>query len=310
MIITNSEYRKLTESDILVCALGYEARSWFLLEQNLSTRTKENTLIFCLERQQRQASHVFKEIKKRKIEVMEGNYNELNVVIARFLDFLNITSKKYENLNLHFDYSSMPRSWYCSFPLILSKYVSNEKKASFWYVPGDYPYKYNNYPSAGIDTISVFSGLSLPTVDIKRFHIIGLGYDYIRTETMISIIEPENLVSCYAYNPLDSSTKESAYTVNKSIIERSLISVALPIDNFSGIVDKLCELVYEFMLSGQVVIVPDGPKPLIMAMSLIPDIIKKDGITCLHISRNSIHYNKIDVDPRKDEIYGFQILCG
>lgn len=55
----------------------------------------------------------------------------------------------------------------------------------------------------------------------------------------------------------------------------------------SGMVDKLCELVYDQMQSGQVIIIPDGPKPLIMAMSLIPDIVKKDGVTCLHISRNT-----------------------
>jgi len=167
---------------------------------------------------------------------------------------------------------------------------------------------YSNYPSAGIDSISVFSGLSLPAVDIKRFHIIGLGYDNIRTETMISIIEPESLISCYAYNPLDSETKKGAYEANKNIFIRSLFSAALPIDNFRGIVDKLCELVFDLTQNGQVIFVPDGPKPLIMAMSLIPGIIEKKGITCLHILRNNTLFSKIDVESREDEIYGFQVL--
>jgi len=304
MTIENKQYKKLKENDLFVCALGYEIRSWFLLEQNLSTRNKENTFIFCLERH-KQANDIFNEIEKRQIKVINSEYNMGNTWKDQLSNFLQIFSQN--NENIHFDYSSMPRSWYCFFPLMLNELICEEKKALFWYVSGDYPNEYNNFPSAGIDSISVFSGHAFPSVDKKRFHIIGLGYDYIRTETMISIIEPECLISCYAYNPLNRETKENAFTANKRIVDRSFISAALPIDNFRGIVDKLCELVYDLTQNGQVIIVPDGPKPLILAMSLIPDIIKKNDITCLHISRNSIHFNKIDVRPRKDEIYGFQL---
>jgi len=307
MTITNNMYHELNEDDLLICTLGYETRSWFLLEQNLKTRKKENTFVFCLEKH-KQSKQILGVIAEREIALVDVDYDGFNPVKSQLLDFLKAASEQHENLSIHFDYSSMPRSWYCSFPLMLSEIIGKEKIASFWYISGDYPNESDNFPSAGIDSISVFDGLSLPSVDVKRFHIIGLGYDYIRTETMISIIEPESLVSCYAYNPLAMETKESAYKANRSIIDRSLLSVALPIDNFCGIVDKLCELVYDFMQSGQVVIIPDGPKPLIMAMSLLPSIIKKDGLTCLHISRNSNHHNKIDVIPRKNEIYGFQIL--
>jgi len=306
MLIKNNIYQELSESDLLICVLGYETRSWFLLEKNLANRKKENTLVFCLDKH-KQSTNILAEIEKRQIELVEISYDNFNSARAELLKFIKTSFEQLENLNIHIDYSSMPRSWYCSFPLALRKFITNGEKVSFWYVSGDYQEESNDFPSAGIDAISVFSGLSLPSVDIKRFHIIGLGYDSIRTETMISIIEPESLVSCYAYNPLAIETKESAYNANKSIIDRSLLSVALPIDNFSVVVDKLCELVYDFMQSGQVVVVPDGPKPLIMAMSLLPDIIKKDGLTCLHISRNSVHHNKIDVTPRRDEIYGFQI---
>ena len=195
--------------------------------------------------------------------------------------------------------------WYCSLPLLIDEFASDNIHAFFWYVSGDYP---DEYPSAGIDSISVFAGLSLPAVDVNRYHIVGLGYDNIRTETIVSIIEPESLISCYAYNPLAIETKENAYEINKKIIGRSLLSVALPIDNFSGMVDKMCELVYGQVPNSQVIMVPDGPKPLIMAMSLIPEMTKKDGVTCLHVSRNTEHYSRIDVVPRKNEIYGFQVL--
>lgn len=306
MIVNNGVYKELTADDLLICAIGYEPRSWYLLEQNLATRNKENTLVFCLEKQRR-AHCIFDKMQKEQIKVVECEYNSIADAKTQLLNFIQTYYVNSEKQAAHLDYSSMPRSWYCSFPLALNKSKNGDKKANFWYVPGDYPNKYSHYPSAGIDSISVFSGLVLPVINKKRFHIIGLGYDYIRTETMISIIEPDNLISCYAYNPLNSATKDSAFKANKRIIDRSLLSVSLPIDNFSGIVAKLCELVFDLTQSGQVVIVPDGPKPLIMAMSLLPDITNKNEVTCLHISRNSIHYNKINVRPREGEIYGFQL---
>jgi hypothetical protein len=309
MTIRNSKYGKLEENDLLICAMGYEARSHYLLEQNLATRNKFNTLVFCLERHEHDHA-IFDEIEKKQIKVVKSEYNGANDIKKQLTDFIENDPPKNE-MNIHFDYSSMPRSWYCSFPFMLSEHkqlVNDEKPASFWYVSGDYPEKYTNYPSAGIDSFYVFNGSSLPAVDIKRFHIIGLGYDNVRTETVITIIEPESLISCYAYNPRDSETLESARKKNKRIIDNSLLSVALPLDNFSAIVDKLRELVFNLTQNGQIVFVPDGPKPLIMAMSLVPGIVKKNGITCLHISRNNSLPNKVDVKPRKDEIYGFQML--
>jgi hypothetical protein len=307
MRIRNRTYQELTKSDVLICALGYESRSWFLLEQNFDTRTKENTLIFCFEKH-KNVHALLNKIASKQIRVVESNYSDVNHAKQQLENFLQTISCQQEKLKIHFDYSSMPRSWYCSFPFVTSESFELGEEVLFWYVSGDYPDTYTNYPSAGIESISVFSGLALPAVDIKRFHMVGLGYDNIRTETVISITEPESLIACYAYNPKNSETKESAYKANKRVIDRALISVALPTDNFRGSVDMLCELVYNFLRDGQVILVPDGPKPLIMAMSLVPHIINKNGLTCLHISRNSNHYSKIDVKPRESEIYGFQVL--
>jgi hypothetical protein len=306
MIIKNNKYNKLKENDLLICAIGYESRSWFLLEQNFATRNDKNTLVFFFEKHE-QAYNIFYEIKNKQIKIVDSKYNDIDNIKDNIIKFVNNSPKEHE-MNIHIDYSSMPRTWYCSFPFMSNDLVKDEKPVSFWYVSGNYPEKYSSFPSAGIDSISVFSGLSLPAIDIKRFHIIGLSYDNIRTETMVSIIEPESLISCYAYNPRDRETKKSVCEANKNIIIRSLFSAALPIDNFRGIVDKLCELVFDLTQNGQVIFVPDGPKPLIMAMSLMPDIIEKNGITCLHILRNNTCFSKIDVKPREDEIYGFQVL--
>ena len=307
MRIRNETYKELTDNDVFVSALGYESRSWFLLEQNLYTRNKDNTLIFCFEKH-RNVGAVLTEIEKKQIRIIDCSYCDVSHAKSQLERFVQTISDQCDNFSIHFDYSSMPRSWYCSFPLMVSEFSESVKDVIFWYVSGDYPDTYTNYPSAGIESISVFSGLALPAVDIKRFHIVGLGYDNIRTETVISIIEPESLIACYAYNPRNSETKDSAYKANRKVIDRALLSVALPTNSICGMVDMLCELVYNSMQDGQVVLVPDGPKPLIMAMSLIPSIINRNGLTCLHISRNTNHYSKIDVKPRVGEIYGFRVF--
>lgn len=51
-------------------------------------------------------------------------------------------------------------------------------------------------------------------------------------------------------------------------------------------VARLCEVAYEYLPLGDVVLVPDDPKPLIMAMSLVPQLLGKEGVVWMHVSRN------------------------
>jgi hypothetical protein len=74
--------------------------------------------------------------------------------------------------------------------------------------------------------------------------------------------------------------------VNKHIIEQALSFVSLCTDDFKHMVARLCEIAYEYLPLGDVVLVPDGPKPLIMAMSLVPQLLGKEGVVCMHVSRN------------------------
>jgi hypothetical protein len=307
LIIKNKDYAKLNATDLLICALGYEPRSCFLFEENIDSRNRENTLVFRLDKGKHMQKCLAK-IKNKEIQLIDCEYKDSEKVYQCICNFLKSKSQITNKTSLYIDYSSMPRSWYCPLPVSLSNSFHENIDTTFFYVAGDYPDKSENYPTAGIDSISVFSGLSLPAVDIKRFHIMGLGYDRIRTETVKSIIEPDLLITCYVYNPIDINSKEKISKLNKDFIKKSLLTVALPINNFSCMVDKLCELVYDQVRDGQVIIIPDGPKPLIMAMSLIPELVKKNAITCLHISRNNICHNKIQVTPRKNEIFGFQVL--
>ena len=306
MQIRNINYQDLNAVDLLVFALGYETRSTYLYKKNKDTRNSKNTLAIWIDSEVCRENEV-NALRKEDISVIKCDYADHKKVCESILEFLEENFETDKLLNVHIDYSSMPRSWYCLIPRYIKEHCNRKHTIFFWYTAGNYPTSYKAFPSAGIDSISVFSGSSLPAVDIKRYHIMGIGFDNIRTETVKSIVEPDSLIVCYAYKE-NSDIKGQVYEVNQRTIQTATMSVALPINHFSGMVDRICSLTYELLSkNAQVILIPDGPKPLIMSMSLVPEIIGKPGVTCLHISRNSDHYSKVDVAPQKDEIYGFQI---
>ncbi len=306
MKFSNALYRELQSNDLLICTVGFEPRSYYLLETNIESRDEKNTLVFrlCPDEQVDRVSYLLNE---RNITQINCEYNESSKVIDEICTFIERFMQTNDLQNVYIDYSSMPRSWYCALPKRVSHYSSPDRNVAFLYTAGDYPYIYKDYPTSGIDSIHVFSGHTFPVVDIKRYHVMGLGFDKIRTETVKSIIEPDMLITCYTYNT-ENNIESEIRLKNENLINGSILTLALPISNFVGMIDKLCELVFDLTREGQVIIVPDGAKPLIMAMSLIPDIVNKIGVTCLHISRNCCLPYNVKVTPRENEIYGFYVF--
>ena len=85
--------------------------------------------------------------------------------------------------------------------------------------------------------------------------------------------------------------------VNQQSIEQAVSCVSMHTDDFSYMTARLCEIAIEYLPLGDVIFVPDGPKPLIMAMSLVPQLLGKKGVVCIRIARNSQCHELIDVKP-------------
>ncbi len=229
-------------------------------------------------------------------------YYEVQEKIKEFVQQRNTDN----NIIIHIDYSSMPRSWYCRIPETLEEVLQEEDKSFFWYVEGKYPEDYEEYPSAGIDSFSLFSGQPSLRTEAKRVHVIALSYDTIRTQAMITILDPDSFIVCNAYASKSREISDNVKQVNKDLLSQSSMVISLKIDDFAFMISKLCEMAYEYQPLGDVIFVPDGPKPLIFAISLIPKLVKREGVTCLHISRNQMHFNPINVLP-KDNVIGFSV---
>lgn len=288
----------ICNEDLFICAVGYEKRSFFLLKKFMEKIPKQNILIFCFEEFGKKYPDMYAEVEsmpqRRKVSYDSGDKVEKTIV-----DFLENKEKG----TAYIDYSSMPRNWYTCLPITLAKI--SRIKCIYLYVSGRYPGNYEAFPSAGINS---YSSVGTPSarVEKKRLHLIGLGYDVIRTKALISILDPDYFGVCYAHEENDREMIENVRNANNQIISQSVSQIRFYTNDFEFMIAKLSEVVRENLPLGDVILVPDGPKPLIMAMALIPQMLNKEGVICLFVSRNLTNYEPVDVEPT-DKVLGFSI---
>ena len=100
--------------------------------------------------------------------------------------------------------------------------------------------------------------------------------------------------------------------INKDIISRAIENILLPLVDFTFMLKELNEIIYEQVRYGQITVIPDGPKPLIFAMSLVALLNEANDVTCLHIMRNETlatsGSSKIPVTARENKIFGFEYV--
>ena len=310
MIIGNAqEYEKCFKaSDFYIFAIGYEHRSFYLLDYLLERFPLAKKLIFLLNDYTKYPHVVEKvaQLREKNIHFHEVDYLDGAIIQTIISDTVSLIKNEEKSISIHIDYSSMPRSWYCNMPITLSEVISEDDIVYFWYSEGEYPDSHEEYPSAGIDSFSLFSGKPSLRIDGDRIHVLALGYDLIRTQAILSITDPNYLVSCMAYDPKRKGFLKSLRDVNVSVLARSAMTLSLHVDDFEFMVSKMCETANELVSTGDVILIPDGPKPLIFAMSLVPYLLNKVGITCLHITRNKEHFSAVDVEPT-GVVCGFKV---
>jgi len=313
IFIENTTYNEehFNENDLYVFAIGYERRSFHLYDQVSLKSNSLNSLVFAFDDYEKYpcASRKISEIKTYNYQIDKVSYFDNQHVQKTIIDTIIDKIATRDSITVHIDYSSMPRSWYCRLPILLQNVLRKDDRVYFWYSEGEYPDSYEEYPSAGIEAFSFFSGKPSLQIDSNRVHILAIGYDVVRTEAIISITDPNFIAACYAYNPARKEFQERIKKVNKHLFSRAAMTLALRLDDFSFMVSKLRETANELLPTYDVILIPDGPKPLIFAISLVPDLLNKHGITCLHVARNKMHFKPINVIPT-GIIYGFSIRIG
>lgn len=300
--IQNEKYKDdiIQKNDIFVCAFGYEKRSLYLFDRIKSNIQNDNILAFFFD--DYSDKEKVNDLQKNEVNCIESAYNSGQSVQNAICKFVEKKKKENSELRVHIDYSSMPRNWYYNLPILMDKY---EVKTFFWYVVGKYPIDYTAYPTAGIDTYTIIGKPSLRT-EGRRLHVFGLSYDFIRTKAIISEIDPDSYITCNAFDYENVERGENVNELNQQIISKAVGELSFYYEDFSFMFSKLCEIAIEYSNIGSIIFVPDGPKPLIFAMSIVVLYLEKEGVSCVHIHRNDQCQNRVDVEPT-DIILGFSV---
>lgn len=300
---------EITEEDIFICAMGYETRSFYLWEKVHTKVLSKDNFVFVFEdydQHNDKTKNIVEKIKKNNLaSIIKANYEKGALVQSKIKEILKKKQQESKKVVMHIDYSSMPRSWYHLLPFFLQDLLREEDKLFFWYVAGKYPENYENSFDAGINSFKTFGYPSLRAE--KRQHILSLSYDKVRTQAILSILDPDEFVVCHAYDPYHKNVSDNVKKLNYNIVAQASMLISLHIDNFEFMISKLAEVALEFLSIGDVVFVPDGPKPLIFAMSLIPYYISKKGVSCLQITRNDLLYTPVDVEPT-NTVFGVEFI--
>ena len=294
---TNFEFSDITSDDIFICSVGYEERSYYLLNIFKEKIPEENMLVFSFDELVSKTNKPtrIKEENFGNIEKISSAYDQSDSFHKRVINFISSKIQSNQPTTIYIDYSYMPRLWYCKLPSLL-KALFKKEKIVFLYAEGIYHKDNCSYPSAGIASLVPYVGKPSLRTQLKRTHIIALSYDIIRTEGLISMLDPESIITCNAYDPEFKDIHEHILTINESVFSRADYSLSFHIDNFSFMVAKLCEVINENLPLGDVVIIPDGPKPLIFAISMASEIMKdKRGVTCMQILRNNLEDPVVEV---------------
>jgi hypothetical protein len=243
--------------------------------------------------------------KGADIEILPWGSSRESAYLVKCAEELSriFDARETESIEIHVDYSCMPRRWYCALPEIIAPHLQPKDRAFFWYTPGKY--EATSYPTAGTSDFVVFSGR--PTLSSSsRTHLFGLGFDRIRSQAIWSVLDPHNLVCFYADPAADPSYVDRVERDNREALNAAAYTFKVPFNDFVTTYSKLVSMVSQFRSTGDVVIVPDGPKPLVLASSIVPMCMDHPaGVVCFHVrKRQTENFTPVDV-PDLGEPVGF-----
>lgn len=293
--------------DILIVAIGYEDRSAHILNMVHDKSDFIVTVKFSdFQTKHERCPTTILCDGKSTYENINASYGDWSPIKNRISSIIGqVRKNKDRPINIHIDYSSMPRHWYCNLFIELCLSNENQNNTYFWYTHGVYEKELKNFPSAGINEIKLFSGKPSLSSTRPRTHVIGCGFDNVRTKGILTVLDPSSYVACYSYPQNDYENKRHVMAKNDEIIDLAEYSFWLPLDNFKILLLKILEVTNDLLNRGDVILVPDGPKPMILACSIIPALVPNlVGVTCLHASRHSSLFSPVNVIAT-DTISGF-----
>ena len=289
-------------SHILISVSGYESRATYLSKLAVidsKTPKFDHFLVFgfssMVDLPGRLANDSwYKEQGRPLIILGDDSIEEVFLTVEKKIaDFRALNPNRI--LHIHVDYSSMPRSWYCGLLQRIPGIISEQEFCTFWYSLGQYTKTQS--PTAGIDDFVCYSGK--PSLGAtRRQHIIGLGFDAVRTSAIFTVLDPQEVTTFYGVSSQLPEYRNRILRDNYAFFEPGRPSVELVIDDYLECYSKLRSIIRDAARFGDAIVVPDGPKPLVLAASTIVRDLDHQGIVCIHVRRRK------DKDAPAEDIQG------
>jgi hypothetical protein len=189
---------------------------------------------------------------------------------------------KSSSVRILVDYSCMSRIWYAA-ALNWARHtpVPSNIVVDFLYAVGEH--KNNISPVVIRDILSIPGCEGNPTPFSKSIGVFGLGFDNFATLCVLDRLEPD-VVYTYLANPAAfDDYPERARKLNEVIREKySRVNLELPLCSVERTYVSLTELISPHRSEADIVLVPMGPKPHVLAAILLS--MRFPGITCLDVS--------------------------
>ena len=293
---------------LFICAIGFEERSSYLLKKLFTEERIDQEKVLCFfftDNINEISNDNLEYANSKRISVYEINSSNHEQMIEQIKIKISKIADIPIQRTIHIDYSSMPRNCYANVLLNLSKDLVINDKFFFWYSHGDYNSDNKHFSTAGADDFIIFSGKA-SIKPKERSHILGLGYDKVKSAAIRTVVDPSTLIVCYTYPQNNFEIRDTIIAENKGLFDSSTLSFSMPIEDFSFIIKKLREVVIDLSSKGDVILIPDGPKPLILACSIIPEIINRIGVICFHVKSHKVNFMPVNIKPTGN-ISGFSI---
>ncbi len=197
-----------------------------------------------------------------------------------FGSLLNDSRGEGEVLHVLVDYSVMTRSWYGA---ILSWAATREDgsprvEIDFVYTHGKYARMFDPLEISDIVSIPGFEGISSGSRRTTAF--FGLGFDKYATLAVLDRIEPDE-VFCFIAAASDPAVGDFVRENNSELVQMAAAVVELPVRNVAESFRIICEYVLLIDSDTEVVTVPMGPKPHVLASLLAAH--RMPRVACVHV---------------------------
>lgn len=303
--------------DIGIFAAGYESRCTNIARHVRKDRISKRLLFGFTELAHGQARTLHSAYLRQILETSEipvSYDSDRPIFDALHATGSSVGTETQDALRILIDYSSMSRSW---FNAVLNFYKLGAGKRpvniTFVYSVGEYKDIQRDFPSGRSD-FTVDELLCLPGLEggpmrpKSTVAILGLGFEWVQPFSVIEQVEPD---TTYVFNAHPGAIQEYgavALDRNKYFIREFVKSTAhviqIPLRSVETAYRTLTEIILPISQEANVVLIPMGPKPHVLASILVASKFRE--VACLYAKGSRSREISVEVTT-EDDIVATQV---